>query len=253
MSMFDLKGNSSGWNYHTPDAPGYMEMIEGTVVEISNPQSINFHTKQLETWPDGNPKRNLRLIIHGRSGQELAWTFSPKSKGAEACLAALDPQGMREQVSIEELLGKFVRVQTQQGQFGPQNPRPWWVTILGDGEANVVRGLKDLSQPQGQVPGVPAPAPAPQVQQTPPPPVSQQQAPAPSMPPVEIAMSGGAGLPMATPNNAYPTQFQVAQQAAQQAVANQNFQQAAPPVNQVPVDAYGADPTGGYYDADIPF
>ena len=219
MSMFDLKGNSSGWNYHTPDAPGYMETIEGTVVEISNPQSINFHTKQLETWPDGNPKRNLRLIIRGRSGQELAWTFSPKSKGAEACLAALDPQGTREHVSIEELLGKFVRVQTQQGQFGPQNPRPWWVTLLGDGDASAVRGLVDLSKMTAQQA---APAPAP-----------QQQAP------VQQA----------------PTMLQAAMNQAQQAVAQQNFQQAnaAPPMNQVPVDAYGADPTGGYYDNDIPF
>lgn len=230
MSMFDLKGGSTGnsWNYHDKEKQGFMEMIEGTVVEISNPQSINYATKQPETWPDGNPKRNLRLTLHGRSGQELSWTFSPKSNASNACLAALDPQGTREQVSIEELLGKFIRVQTQDGVYNQAHPRPWWVTILGDGEAGAVRGLIDLSQPHGQVPGVPAPAPAPQVQQTPPPPVPQQQAPA-------------------------PTQFQVAQQAAQQAVANQNFQQAAPPVNQVPVDTYGADPTGGYYDADIPF
>ena len=227
MSVFDLKGGSSGnnWNYSDNTKQGYMEMIEGTVVEISNPQSINFATKQPETWPDGNPKRNLRVTLRGRSGQELNWTFAPRSKAAEACLLALDPQGTRPQVSIEELLGKFVRVQTQAGVYNAQNPRPWWVTVQGDGEANMVRGLVDLSQQQAPMP---QPAPAP-VQQTPPPPAPQQQAPA-------------------------QTPLQQAQQAALSAVQQQSFPQGnAAPANQVPVETYGADPTGGYYDADIPF
>ena len=237
MSMFDLKGGSNGnsWNYHDKNKEGFMEMIEGTVVEISNPQSINYATKQPETWSDGNPKRNLRLIIRGRSGQELAWTFSPKSNAANACLAALDPQGTRDRVSIEEMLGKFVRVQTQDGVYNQAHPRPWWVTILGDGEANMVRGLIDLSQPQNSMPGMPAPQPAP-VQQTPPPPVQQ------------------AAAPMPQQQAPAPTAMQVAQQQAAQAMGFQASPQAnAAPMNQVPVDTYGADPTGGYYDADIPF
>lgn len=204
MSVFDLKGGGgNGWNYSDSSKPGYMEMVEGTVVEISNPQSLNFATKQPETWPDGNPKLNLCLTIRGRSGQELNWIFGPRSKAAEACCLALDPDDSRSAVSIKELLGKFIRVQTKAGVYNATNPRPWWVTILGDGEANAVRGMVDLQKPKAQ---------------TPPPPA--QQAPA-------------------------PTQFQQAQAAAQQAVAN-----AAPPVEQVP---YEQDPTGGYYDSDIPF
>ena len=219
MSVFDLKGSSGGnsWNYHDPNKQGYMEMIEGTVVEISNPQSINFATKQPETWPDGNPKLNLRMMIKGRSGAELGWTFSPKGRGAEACLSALDPNGTRAQVSIEEMLGKFIRVQTQAGVYNSQNPRPWWVTILGEGDAGSVRGIVDLSARQ---------APAPQPQQAPAPqPQPVQQAPAP--------------------------QVQYAQQQAAQALGfqPQPVQQQAP-VNQVP---YEDDPTGGYYSEDIPF
>lgn len=212
MSMFDLKGGSNGnnWNYSDNTKAGYSEMIEGTCVEISNPQAKDFNTGAPAFWPDGNPKRNLQVVLLTKAGQEVSWTFSPKSAAANACLASLDPQGTREQVSLDEILGKFIRVQTQAGVYNARNPRPWWVTILGDGEASAVRGCKDLSQPQ-PMQGMPAPAPAP-VQQTPP-----------------------------------PTQFQVAQQAAQQAVAQQNFQQAAPPVNQVPADAYGV------YDQDIPF
>lgn len=232
MSMFDLKGGSNGnsWNYHDKNKQGYMEMLEGTVVEISNPQSINFATKQPETWPDGNPKRNLRMTLRGRSGQELSWTFGPKSAAANACLAALDPDDSRSQVSIEEMLGKFIRVQTQEGVYNQAHPRPWWVTILGDGEANMVRGLIDLSQ-QGSQPvqaSAPAPAPAPvpaPVPQQAPAPVPQQQAPA-------------------------PTPLQQAQAAAQQAVANNSFQQV--PATQAPVENYGS-PAEQFYSEDIPF
>lgn len=235
MGMFDLKGGSMGnsWNYHSKDKQGFSEMIEGTVVEISNPQSRNYATGQPETWPDGNPKRNLRVTLRGRSGQELSWTFSPKSNAANACLAALDPQGTREQVSIEELLGKFVRVQTQDGVYNQAHPRPWWVTILGDGEANMVRGLVDLSQPSNQMPGMPAPQPAP-MQQTPPPPV-QQAAPAPQPQQVNPAIQASM------------------QQAAQSLGFQQNAQvNAAPIVEQVPVNAYSS-PAEQYYDSEIPF
>lgn len=220
MSVFDLKGSSGGnnWNYSYPQNPGYMESIEGTVVEISNPQSINFGTKQPETWPDGNPKRNLRVVIKGRSGAELGWTFSPKSKGAEACLAALDPDGNRPQVNIEELLGKFIRVQTQAGVYNSQNPRPWWVTVLGDGDAGSVRGIVDFSAQQ-----------APQPQQAPPQIQHAQQ---------QAAQALG-----------YQQQPVPQQPMQQQPVPQQPMQQQAP-MNQAP---YEQDPTGGYYDQDIPF
>lgn len=175
MSIFDLKGNSgsgNNWNYSDKNKQGYMTMLEGTVVEISNPPSLNYKTKQPEVWPDGNPKRNLCLTIRGRSGRELNWIFAPRSKAADACLAALDPQGTRALVSIEEMLGKFIRVQTEEGVFNQANPRPWWVTILGDGEGPV-RGLVDLSQQQPPRQAAPAPAPAPA-------PVPHQPAPAPA-------------------------------------------------------------------------
>lgn len=216
MSVFDLKGSSgsgNNWNYSDQSKQGYMDMLQGTVVEISAPQSINFSTKRPEVWPDGNPKLNLCVTIKGQSGRELNWIFAPKSKAADACLAALDPQGTRERVSIEELLGKMVQVRTQPGVYNSQNPRPWWVSILGDGDVQSVRGMVDSSAPQAQ-------------QQAP----QAQQQPAP--------------------------QIQQAQQQAAQALGyapqpQQPMQpQPAPQVEQVP---YGQDPTGGYYDNDIPF
>lgn len=232
MSMFDLKGNSGSnnvWNYSDNSKANYAEWIQGTVVEISNPQARDFNTGKPAFWDDGNPKRNLMMTVLQADGTEINWIFSPKSKSTDACLAALDPNGDRDEVSIEEMLGKLVTVQTTAGSYNVRNPRPWWVTIHGDGQANMVRGLKDLSQPQNTMPGMPNTQPAPQ----------PQAVPAPA-----------------------PTALQQAQAAAQQAVAQQNFQPApapapvaTPPVpapqvpagTPVPTDAYGV------YDEDIPF
>ena len=229
MSMFDLKGGAgNGWNYADPQKPNYTEMIEGTVVEISNPQKLNFSTRQPEFWPDGNPVRNLRLNIRQRSGEELTWTFAPKSRAAEACLMALDPQGDRQQVNIEELLGKFVRVQTQGGTYNAQHPRPWYMSILGDGEANMVRGLKDLSQQPQESPAKQAFA----QQAYQPQPVQQ----APMQQPVQQQQ------PMQQPMNPK------VQAAMNQAAQSLGFQP-APQGNAAPVsqDPYGV------YDQDIPF
>lgn len=237
MGVFDIKGGSSKfWNFSNSQNPGYMEYLEGTVVEIIYTQKYNVKTHQPEFWPEGDPKMQFHVVLRGRSGQELTWPIDRKSVGVDACLAALDPDGSKSTVSFEELLGKFVRVQTQAGDYGNGRPRPWWVTILGDGEVNMVRGLTDRS-PDNKQPHQRQQTPPPPVQQTPPPPVPQQQAPV-SQPPVQQQA---------------PSAFHVAQQTAQQAVANQGFQQPAPLVTQVPVETYGADPTGGYYDADIPF
>ena len=151
MSMFDLKGGSSNsWNYSDKNKEGYMESITGTVIEISNPQVCYYQTKQPEFWPDGNPKRQLCVIVKGQSGKELAWYFSPRSKAADACLYALDPNGMKPRVSIEEMLGKMVTISTQPGVYNNQNPRPWNVVIVGDGDMASVRGMVDLSQVQQQ-------------------------------------------------------------------------------------------------------
>lgn len=242
MSVFDLKGSSgsgNNWNYSRPNEAGYMECIEGTVVEVSNPQSINYATKQPETWSDGNPKRNLCLVIKGRSGQELAWIFSPKSRASEACTMALDPQNAKEHVSIEEILGKMIRVQTQAGSYNSVNPRPWWVTILGDGDVQAVRGVVDLSKQQAPVMQKQASAPliqmAQHIQQE-----TQQQAPAPQIQQAQQQAAQALGY---APQPAPPVQ-----QYQQPAPPVQ--QQPAPLVNQVP---YAQDPTGGYYDQDIPF
>lgn len=158
MSMFDLKGGSTSvWNYSNKNNENYSNTLGGTVVEISNPQARDFSTKQPKFWPDGNPMRNLRVVVKLPTGGEKAWIFAPKSAAAEACLAALDPDGSKPSVNIEELIGKMVTISTKEGVYNAQNPRPWNVAINGEGDKTAVRGLIDLSQ-QAQ----PAPAPAPE-------------------------------------------------------------------------------------------
>lgn len=163
MSIFDLRGNSSkamSWNYSNPNNPGYSLQLGGTVVEISNPQKINYATKQPEFWPDGNPKRNLRVTVLDSTGQEWGWTFAPKSAAAKACLDALDPTGRRP-VNITELLGKLVNISTKDGIYNQQHPREWAVEVIGEGQANMVRGLVDLAEAPAQKAAGPQPAPAP--------------------------------------------------------------------------------------------
>lgn len=148
MGIFDLKGGSSSWNYHDPSKSGYMTSVTGTVVEISNPQARDYNTGKPKFWDDGNPVRNLCVTVRGQSGKEVAWFFSPKSVAATACLDALDPDGTRDSVSIEELLGKNVTVSTKDGAYNAKHPRPWKVVVNGEGDQSAVRGLKDLSQAQ---------------------------------------------------------------------------------------------------------
>jgi len=229
MSMFDLKGGSSNsWNYSDKNKEGYMESITGTVIEISNPQVRNYQTKQPEFWPDGNPKRQLCVIVKGQSGKELAWYFSPRSKAADACLYALDPNGMKPRVSIEEMLGKMVTISTQPGVYNNQNPRPWNVVIVGDGDTASVRGMVDLSQvQQQQQPQPQQPQQAQPVQQYQQPAQQYQQQPQ-QVPQVQY--------------NGQPVQVQevsAAQYAAQQAAAAAGYPQEAQPAP--------------YADSDIPF
>ena len=249
MSMFDLKGSdSNNWNYSDNTKANYREWIQGTVVEISNPQARDFNTGQPAFWPDGNPKRNLMMTLLQQDNTEVTWTFSPKSVAANACLAALDPQGTREQVSIEELLGKFVTIQTQAGNYNNRQPRPWAVRVDGDGQANAVRGLKDLSQPQpAPMPGMPAPQPAPVMQQ----PVMQQ--PAPVSAPMQQQPAPMQQQPAPAPQQQVNPAIQASMNQAAQALGfQQNAQANAAPVNQVPTQVYD-NPAEQYYSDDIPF
>lgn len=219
MSMFDLKGGSSNnWNYSDTEKEGYAEYIQGTVIQIDNPQSINFGTGKPEFWQDGNPKRNLRMTLLQQDGTEINWTFAPhaKSLARQAIVAGMDAVDPHNNGNMKMLLGKAVTVWTQPGNYNAQHPRPWNFRIDGEGDASKVRGLIDLSTQAAQ----PVPA----------------QAPAPAMvPPQAMAQVG----PSAPPTNV------VAQVQKTFGVAPTEVPPAPAPVGEeVPVSVY---------DEDIPF
>lgn len=246
MGVFDIKGgNSRFWNFSDDEKDNYTEQIEGTIVEIVYTQKINPETRKPMFWDAGDPKMQYQLVFLQQDGEEIVWPIDRRSVGVTECCRALDPRDERDNVSIGEMLGKYVRVSTKPGNYGRKKPRPWAVEILGDGAAGKVRGLTDRSGDSKAAQQEQAQEQAPQYQQQ----VYQQ--PMQQQP----AMSGGAGMPMAAPNNMYPTQFQQAQQAAQQAVMSQPFQpqQVGNQVGyaqQVPV---GQPAPTAVYDDDIPF
>lgn len=145
-------GESKGWNYSNPNKDNYLECLEGTVIEFSKPQHTNFQTKEPEFWSNGEPKLDWQFTILGRSGKELNWRFSPGSatkpkaprRALTEAMETIDAQ------YVEDILGKFVRIRTQAGTYNMQNPRPWFVEILGEGETDKVRGVKSVAPVQNQ-------------------------------------------------------------------------------------------------------
>lgn len=177
MSMFNLKGGgTNNWNYADKDKENYAEYIQGTVVAIDNPQSINFATKKPEVYDDGNPKRNLRITLLQQDGSEICWTFSGyrKSAAVQAVLAAMDAYDKDNDGHMKMLLGLAVTIWTEPGTYSMSHPRPWWVRIDGPGNAGAVRGWVDYDAPENRQAAPTPPAPAPARQQAPQPPASMQ-------------------------------------------------------------------------------
>lgn len=186
MSMFDLKGSASNnWNYSDNTKDNYAEFIQGTVIQIDNPQSINFGTGKPEFWQDGNPKRNLRMTLLQQNGEEINWTFAPhpKSLARQAIVAGMDAVNPKNNGNMEMLLGKMVTVYTQAGSYNAQHPRPWGFRIDGDGNQQAVRGLIDLSQTGQQTPKQATPPSAPTPLAAPAPAMTQV---APASPPAAV-------------------------------------------------------------------
>lgn len=182
-------GNGNGWNYSDPNKDGYMTSLQGTVVEIKEVAKTKFNSNEIDCWEDGKPKLNICLTIQGQSGRELDWIFGPggvtkPTAAMAACRAALQAAGLPAQ-SIAELGGKFISVATQEPPqgfaYGAQNPRPWAVQILGEGQVPF-RGVKEYqAQPAPQQP-VAQPAPVVQPQ-----PMAQPVAQAPVVQPQPVA------------------------------------------------------------------
>lgn len=136
------------------------EKIQGTVVEIGLINDTDFQTKQPKYYKDGNPILKYTVTLKQEDGSEIIWAFKKKGAAMDAVKKALDPQGTRNSFNLRETLGLVLRVSTKNGVYNNNNPRPYWVDVLGKDTVTKVRGAKEA--PAKAEPATPAPAPAPQ-------------------------------------------------------------------------------------------
>ena len=221
MSFFSFdRGNANAdgnfWNYGNPEKDNYSPVLMGRLVELADPPATKFMSQEIDRWDDGNPKRNIRMVILDGAGNEFLWDFMPGSKAKPsnamaACAAALQASGIQA-TGLEDMLGMVISIQTQeppQGfKYGAGTPRPWQVQIV-DATVGEHRGTRHIVDPvtEGtQMPAKPA--------------VAQPQAPMPSQ------------LQNAVQNASNAMGFQQPQPTVQQQYPNMGFEE-------VPPNAYG--------------
>lgn len=132
---------SYNWNYSKPNEPGYSLELVGTVVAIQQVQAMEFGAggvpTQPATWPDGNPKWNIRMALCGPNGGIRTWTFQPASKAAKEGKRKsvhLDLFALTGNTDMMNLIGQTLKIETDappQGfSYGIGNPRPWRVALV---------------------------------------------------------------------------------------------------------------------------
>lgn len=136
------------WNYSKPDKPGYSPQLIGTVVAIQEVQKRAYQPSgqpgQPEFWPDGNPKMNIRIALVTQEGELKTLTFQPASKQARQGLKRsihMDLFHLTGDTDMMNLVGQTICIQTQPGNYGQGNPRPWYVSIVEGGPYQLPNGL----------------------------------------------------------------------------------------------------------------
>lgn len=172
------------WNYSRPNDPGYSTTLTGTVCMIQEVQAAVFGTNppQPAFWEnrDGTrtPKMNIRIALVGPNGGIRTFTFQPASKAAK--------EGKKKSIHLDlfalsggdmmNLIGKTIKLSTQEGLWGSGNPRPWAVELVDEGpymyegdlpaELHPAQVLMNAAVSGGQF-NTPAPQMQPQVPQQP--------------------------------------------------------------------------------------
>lgn len=179
-----------GWNYSKPDKPGYSTQLVGTVLAIQEVQkmgyTMNGQPGAPEFWPDGNPKMNIRLALATPTGELKTFTFQPAGKEARMGRKKsihMDLFHLTGDTDMLNLVGKTIRISTQEGYYGQGHPRPWSVELVNDGpymlngplppEFKAAQVLANSAASGGQI--TPTQPPQPQYQQQPQYPYPAQQ------------------------------------------------------------------------------
>lgn len=130
MSVFNIK-KAHAWNYSNSRKDGFSEELNGTITGIDNPQARDFQTGKPRYWDDGTPVRNIRVFVDvNNSGEERTVTFRPKGALFDAFVDAINALALD---SFEDIPGHAVHIETPEGSYNLQNPRPWAVKL---GEIN---------------------------------------------------------------------------------------------------------------------
>jgi hypothetical protein len=225
--------DSEWWNFTKPDAPGYMDELIGTVVDIyTRPATLMGGAPDL--WPDGNQKINPIMVIKGQSGRELKFEFKYMRELNDRC-KELGITNKQDSDLRAKTLGKKIRLKTGPLHVLPgmtNATRPWEFQIIGPGEWPVKTPEVAQSPTQPQVQASPMQVP----QQQPTYPQQAQAVPQQQMPMTQQQ----------------PMQQQPAQQVSDYPLANQQQQQQAQPQTfQDYAQALPQQPN--VYDQNIPF
>lgn len=269
MSLNPGGAGNYSWNYSKPDRDGYSTQLVGTVVAIQEVQKMGYTTTGQpgapEFWPDGNPKMNIRLALVTEQGELKTFTFQPAGKQArmgQKKSVHMDLFHLTGDTDMMNLVGKTLCISTQEGHYGPGNPRPWFVQLVDAGPFQLSQPLPpefklpqvlansavsggQVQQPQQRQPQYQQPQqyqPAPQYQQQP-----MQQQPQYQQQPMYPQV-------MQQPAYSHPAPVSAAMDPQiMQAMASQVF---GGPVSveqvptQQPVNPVGS---GEVYDDDMPF
>lgn len=138
-------GNTNiNWNYNKPDKPGYTETIVGTVVAMQEVQNREYNPYgngpgAPSFWDpptNSRPKMNIRILLVNQMGDLVSFTFQPAGKEARAGKKRsvhMDLYHLTGDTDMQNLIGKTIKISTQQGNWGLGNPRPFDVSLTEDG------------------------------------------------------------------------------------------------------------------------
>lgn len=250
------------WNYSNSNKEFYSETLVGTVQAIQLIQATNFQTREPRFWSDGNPVMNIRLALADANGDLVCFTFQKAGKAAregKKRSVHMDLFHLTGDTDLANLIGKTIEIKTQPGNYGPNNPRPFEISLSNEGPFE----LKNPLPEEFKLPEIFVERPQQQVQQQP-----QYQAATPQPP-----MYGQFYAPPVAPQPMQPMQPQPQYQQPMQNQVTMNPMpapapapapqpQAAPmpqgmdPQIMAAMQAMGAtnvQPVAGPYDDSIPF
>ena len=130
------------WNYGNKNKENYTTECVGRIVSIQLAQAAKFGSngKIGDTYPDGNPKLNVRVLMCTANGDFIAHSFSKASKksGSDHLHIQMWEQAKHlpgregETSIISRLIGKTVKFTTKEGQYDMSHPRPFTFEVLAD-------------------------------------------------------------------------------------------------------------------------